>query len=101
MRSSAAAYVGLVPLHQLYGSSVNKQSHLSKAGDSKICSVLYMSALTAIKYNPHIEALYQRLLSSGKNKMCALGAAMRKLIYLCYSVLKHQTAYQRDYLLAE
>lgn len=29
-----------------------------------------------------------RLLSSGKNKMCALGAAMRKLIYLCYSVLK-------------
>ncbi|EKU63132.1 pilin inverting domain protein [Acinetobacter baumannii 25977_9] len=42
-----------------------------------------------------------RLLSSGKNKMCALGAAMRKLIYLCYSVLKHQTAYQRDYLLAE
>ncbi len=30
-----------------------------------------MSALTAIKYNPHIEALYQRLLSQGKNKMCA------------------------------
>ena len=60
-----------------------------------------MSALTAIKYNPHIEALYQRLLSQGKNKMCALGAAMRKLIHLCYGVLKHQTAYQRDYLLVE
>ncbi|MDP1318422.1 hypothetical protein Q8H44_16625, partial [Acinetobacter lwoffii] len=63
--------------------------------------LLYMSALTAIKYNPHIEALYQRLLSQGKNKMCALGAAMRKLIHLCYGVLKHQTAYQRDYLLVE
>lgn len=99
--SQAAAYVGLVPVHQLSGSSVNKQSHLSKAGDSKIRSVLYMSALTAIKYNPHIEALYQRLLSQGKNKMCALGAAMRKLIHLCYGVLKHQTAYQRDYLLVE
>jgi hypothetical protein len=99
--SQAAAYVGLVPVHQLSGSSVNKQSHLSKASDSKIRSVLYMSALTAIKYNPHIEALYQRLLSRGKNKMCALGAAMCKLIHLCYGVLKHQTAYQRDYLLAE
>ncbi|MFH7408377.1 IS110 family transposase, partial [Acinetobacter variabilis] len=50
---------------------------------------------------PHIEALYQRLLSQGKNKMCALGAAMRKLIHLCYGVLKHQTAYQRDYLVVE
>ncbi|WP_435889299.1 IS5 family transposase [Acinetobacter pittii] len=43
--SQAAAYVGLVPVHQLSGSSVNKQSHLSKASDSKIRSVLYMSAL--------------------------------------------------------
>ncbi|MCL6242918.1 hypothetical protein M5E96_15970 [Acinetobacter sp. ANC 7086] len=60
-----------------------------------------MSALTAIKYNPHIEALYQRLLSRGINKMCALGAAMCKFIHLSYGVLKHQTAYQRDYLLAE
>ena len=27
--------------------------------------------------------------------------SMRKLIHLCYGVLKHQTAYQRDYLLVE
>ena len=58
-----------------------------------------MSTLTAIQQNPHIEALYQQLLSQDKNKRCALGVAMRKLIRLCYGVLKHQTAYQNDYLL--
>ena len=85
--SQNAAYVGLVPVHQLF-SSVNKQSHLSKAGDSKIRSVLYMSALTAIKYNPHIEAFISTIIKPGKNKMCALGAAMRKLIHLCYVCFK-------------
>lgn len=97
--SQAAAYVGLVPVHHQSGSSVNKQSHLSKAGDGKIRTVLYMAALSAIRCNPHIETLYGRLLAQGKSKMCAIGAAMRKLVHLCYGVLKHQTTYQADYLL--
>ncbi len=94
----ASQAIGLVPVHHQSGSSVNKQSRLSKAGDSRIRSILYMPALTAIKYNPHIETLYHRLLSRGKSKMCAIGAAMRKLVHLCFGVLKHQTAYQKDYL---
>jgi hypothetical protein len=31
------------------------------------------------------------LLMKGKNKMQALGAAMRKLVHQCFGVLKHQT----------
>ncbi len=30
--------------------------------------------------------------------MAAIGAAMRKLVHLCYGVLKHQMPYQADYL---
>ena len=89
-----AAYVGLVPIHFQSGSSVNKRSRLSKAGDSKIRSSLFMPSIVALQYNPHIKALYQRLREKGKPKMLIVSAAMRKLVHLCYGVLKHQTAYQ-------
>ncbi len=44
--------------------------------------------------NPDIPALYERLLVADKTKMCALGAAMRKLVHICYGVVKNQTPYQ-------
>ncbi|HSD37709.1 MAG TPA: IS110 family transposase, partial [Rhodocyclaceae bacterium] len=33
-------------------------------------------------HNPHIRALYERLIARGKPKMAAIGAAMRKLAHL-------------------
>ncbi|MBU1214935.1 MAG: IS110 family transposase, partial [Gammaproteobacteria bacterium] len=33
----------------------------------------------------------------GKSKMSALGAAMRKLVHLCFGVLKTRQPYQSDY----
>ncbi|MEQ1738491.1 MAG: hypothetical protein ABL884_01175 [Methyloglobulus sp.] len=35
-----------------------------------------------------------RLTRNGKNKMPALGAAMRKLVQICLGALKHQQPYQ-------
>jgi hypothetical protein len=43
--------------------------------------------------NPDIKAQYERLRTNGKSKMCAIGAAMRKLVHICYGVLKHQQPY--------
>lgn len=95
--SQMAAYVGLVPIQRQSGTSLKGQAHLSKAGSAKVRSGLYMAAVVAIQYNPHIKATYQRLLLRGKTKMSALGAAMRKLVHLCFGVIKNQTAYQADY----
>lgn len=99
--SQAAAYVGVVPVQYQSGSSVKRRSRMSKAGSSKIRAGLYMAAVVAIRHNPHISAMYQRLCENGKSKMAAIGAAMRKLIHLCYGVLKHQTPYQADYSTAK
>ncbi|MFW1829366.1 transposase, partial [Acinetobacter sp. ULE_I001] len=92
--SQAAAFVGLVPIHRQSGSSVLGKSRLSKAGSPKIRSGLYMVAIVATRYNPHIKELSERLLAKGKTKMVAIAAAMRKLIHLCYGVLKNQQPYQ-------
>lgn len=99
--SQAAAYVGVVPVQYQSGSSVKRRSRMSKAGSSKVRAGLYMAAVVAIRHNPHISAMYQRLCENGKSKMAAIGAAMRKLIHLCYGVLKHQIPYQADYLTAK
>ncbi|MBA6295518.1 IS110 family transposase, partial [Colwellia sp. MB02u-9] len=67
---------------------------LCKNGPGRIRAVLYMAAIVATKYNPDIKIQYERLLKAGKTKMQALGAAMRKLVQICFGVLKHQSEYR-------
>ncbi|WP_043649839.1 transposase, partial [Chitinilyticum litopenaei] len=82
------------------GSSLFGRARLSKAGPARIRAMLYMAAITAKRYNPHVKAQYERLLARGKCKMSALGAAMRKLVHLCFGVLKTRQPYQADYAVA-
>lgn len=89
----ASAFIGLVP--RLWESGTMKgRTTLSKNGSSRIRAMLYMAAVVAIRHNPDIKRQYERLLSAGKTKMQAIGAAMRKLVQICYGVLKHQSEYR-------
>jgi len=92
-----AAYLGLVPVERQSGSSVLGRARLSKAGPARIRAVLYMAAVVATRCNPHVKAVYERLLARGKSKMSALGAAMRKLVHLCFGVLKTRQPSQPNY----
>lgn len=92
-----AAYLGLIPVERQSGSSIQGRPRLSKAGPARIRAVLYMAAIVGTKHNPHIKAVYQRLQERGKTKKSALGAAMRKLVHLCFGVLKTRQPYQPDY----
>ena len=49
--------------------------------------VLYMAALSAIRYNPILRSFYQRLLNKGKHFKIAITAVMRKLIVLLNRLL--------------
>ena len=91
--SQCAAYLGLVPIQHESGSSVRGRSKLSKAGNPTIRAKLYMAAVVATTYNLDIKARYLRLTRDGKSKMPALGAAMRKLVQICFGALKHQQPY--------
>ncbi|MDH5434551.1 MAG: IS110 family transposase [Gammaproteobacteria bacterium] len=91
--SQAAAFIGVVP--KLWESGKMKgRTTLCKNGSARLRSILYMAAIVATKYNPDINAQYERLLAAGKTKMQALGAAMRKLVQICFGVLKHQSEYR-------
>lgn len=91
--SQAAAFIGLVP--RLWESGKMKgRTTLCKNGPGRLRAKLYMAAIVAKQHNPDIKDQYTRLVNTGKTKMQALGAAMRKLVQICFGVLKHQCKYQ-------
>jgi len=95
---SVAAYAGLAPREQRSGSSVRKATTLSKRGNSRLRKAFYFPAVSAMQWNPLVKAHYQRLREKGKPKMVALAACMRKLLMICYGVLKHQKPFDAQWL---
>ncbi len=91
-----ASYAGLTPKIIQSGTSIDKSS-LSKLGHKRLRKSLYMPALVAIRYNPTLKAVYERLVSNGKPKKVAIIAVMRKLLILSYGVLKSEKAFDVNY----
>jgi transposase len=94
----AAAFLGLVPVHWQSGTSVKGRPHLSKTGSADLRALLYMSAVSAMRCNPHIKETYNRMLKNGKCKMSALGCAMRKMVHLCYGVVHSGKPYDEHHV---
>jgi transposase len=91
LRSSpeAVAYVGLNPRRHQSGTSIDRVTRISKIGNAVLRAALYMPAMSAMRYNPVIVALVTRLKSRGRLKPKQIVvAAMRKLLVLCFGVLK-------------
>jgi transposase len=96
---SAAAYCGLAPREFRSGASVRKRIRLSKAGNARLRKALYLPTLTAIRFNPLLKGFFERLVAAGKARMAAVGAYMRKLLMLCYGVLKSRTPFDPSWAL--
>src|SRR5262249_50187205 len=90
---SAAASAGLAPREFRSGSSVRRRTRLSKAGNARLRQALYLPTLTAIRFNPLLKGFFERLVAAGKPKMQAVGACMRKLVMICYGVLKNRSPF--------
>jgi len=85
------AMAGLDPRQFTSGSSVHKQTRISKAGNRFLRTALYMPALNAAHREPHISAYYRHLIEdNGLKKMQALCAVMRKLLHAVHAILKQR-----------
>lgn len=83
-----AAYAGLNPAIRESGSSVKGKGSISKTGSKHLRKLLFLPAMTALKYNPIIKAFGDRLKAKGKNGKVIVVAAMRKLLHMIYGILK-------------
>lgn len=90
------AYAGLDPTEYQSGKSVRKPARLSRTGNRHLRQALYMPALTAIRWEPHLRGFYERLVSRGKRKKQALLAVARKLLHAVYGMFRTNTPYQGE-----
>lgn len=96
-RQQLAALVGVAPLNRDSGKWRGKRT--TWGGRATVRPALYMGTLVATRYNPVIQAFYQRLLALGKPKKLALTACMRKLLTILNAMVKHRTPWNPDYAL--
>lgn len=85
------AYAGLAP-GQRESAGKRKALHIEKTGSPLLRCVIVQSAWQIVKRSPRWRVIYEKLkIRSGVKK--AIIAIARRLLGLCYSVLKSQKAY--------
>jgi len=87
-----ATLVGVAPLNRDSGTARGKR--LIWGGRARVRSALYMSALSAVRYNPVLRAFWTRLREQGKPPKVALVACMHKLLTILNAMVKHQTPWR-------
>ena len=86
-RRQIASLVGLAPMNRDSGQFRGKR--MTGGGRKNVRKALFMASLAVIQFNPKLKHFYKRLVNSGKTKMIALIATMRKLIVILNTMLKN------------
>jgi len=87
-----SALAGLAP----YASDSGKKRgarHI-RGGRTAVRAALYMPAITAIRANPVIRALYERLINAGKHHYVAITACMRKILVILNAMIRSNTPWR-------
>jgi transposase len=87
----AASLAGLAPMARDSGQWKGKR--FIRGGRGELRHALFMPALVAVRFNPDLKAVYDRLIKAGKPAKVALVAVMRKLIVLANALLSRNAAW--------
>jgi hypothetical protein len=86
------AHSGLDPKHKVSGTSIRKQSRISRAGNRHLRRAIYTPALVGSRCDPYMRAFYEAL-SPPQSQASGPGAVARKLLHAIYGMLKTKTPY--------
>ena len=88
------AFIGLNPMPESSGTSLNKTRGISKQGNVRLRTLFYLAALSAARYNKPCKELYDRLIQRGKSKKTALIAVANKLVKIMFAVVKNNRTWK-------
>ena len=91
-RKEVAALVGVAPFNRDSGFWRGRRAIWG--GRASVRNVLYMAALTAMRFNPPVRIFYQRLIAVGKPPKVALVACMHKLLIILNAILRTRTSWR-------
>jgi len=82
------ALAGLDPRQVQSGTSINKKSRISKAGNRHLRKSLFMPALSASRCDPYVKGYFKHLIDDRKlTKLQAIVAVMRKFIHAIHGMI--------------
>ena len=96
--SQLCSYVGITPTIRQSGSSVRGRSRISKVGNKKLRSLMFLAAFSAYKHNKSCKVLYERLVAKGKSKKLALIAVSNKLLKQAFAIAKSGLPYDENFV---
>ena len=91
-RRQIASLAGLAPWTRQSGKW--KGRSFIGGGRAKLRAALFMAALVAARYNPVLKAFRDRLVASGKPKIVAVVATMRKLLTILNAIIRDGKPWQ-------
>ncbi len=98
------AYFGAMPIE--LGSGVDRHGKarparryvMCRRGNDLVRRYLWMAALSAVRFNPAVRALYARVVAKHPDrKAIAIGHAMRKLLHLVFAVWKTKKPFDKNF----
>ena len=92
-----SAFAGVCPQQRQSGTSIKGRTVVSKRGHADLRKALYMPGMVAIRYNPLIKDMAERLKAKGMVPKAIISAAMHKLIHLIYGVLKTRQPFDANW----
>lgn len=91
-RGKIAKLVGVAPLNR--DSGVLSGRRVIWGGRAAVRSALYMATIAALRFNPVIRTMYERLIKAGKKPKVAIVACMRKLLVILNAMVKDGTTWR-------
>jgi transposase len=87
--SRLSALVGVAPMNHDSGS--HRGLRFIRGGRGDVRAMLFMVVQSAVRHNPALKVVYERLVAAGKAKKVALVACMRKLLGILNAVVRDRT----------
>lgn len=84
--AQAASLSGLAPITRQSGTWRGRS--FIQGGRAALRQALYMPAIVAMRFNPDLKRVYDRLIARGKHAKLAITAIMRKLVVLANALLR-------------
>lgn len=84
------SYIGMSPRTYKSGTSVKGKGHITKMGNGRLRSLLYMCSWTAKRSNPQCVSVYENMHKKGKPEKVIKVAIAHKLLRQVFGVIKHQ-----------
>lgn len=93
-RRAISALVGFAPFNRDSGKLRGKRAIWG--GRADVRAAVFIATTVAVRYNPQLKPMYERLLARGKAKKVALIACARKLLTILNAIVRDKVAWSRE-----